>query len=147
MNSRVGASPHSSLCALRGAVGEVVGGGAVVRCWDRMVWLWRIFLALDGLIAMLWGMVDRLRAGDLVLDEPLVFAGSRPRRRRSRLRPSRLPSVRRRAAVVAARVVAGPRSWFGWERGMRARRGSLRCWRFGPCDVQKLKLLPLEITF
>jgi len=92
MNNSAAASPPLSLHALRGAVGEVVGATDDLGCWDRVVSIWRIFLALDGLIAALWAMVYRMRAGETLvgggfsagaaLGERPVAAGPGPVRRR-----------------------------------------------------------------
>ena len=135
MNKRVATPPHSSLTALRGAVGEVLGAGDAVGCWDRMVALWRIFLALDGLIAVLWGIVHRLRAGEMVLEErypagAVAVLGERPGRAGSGL--VRLRSSRRRAAAVGVSVMAGscglmgPVGSVGWA---RVRFGRVACGR------------------
>jgi hypothetical protein len=107
MNDTVAFSPNSSLTALRGAVGEVVGAGDAVGCWDRVVSLWRIFWALDGLIAVLWGIVDRLRAGEMVLEGrcPVgAVAVLRERAGRAGCEPARV-----RAAVAGIRAVVGRR--------------------------------------
>ena len=62
--NRTAVSPSLSLSALRGAVGGVVGAADELGCWDRVVSIWRIFWALDRLIAVLWAIVERLRADD-----------------------------------------------------------------------------------
>ena len=64
MNRDVRISPDLSLTALRGAVGEVVGVGRAGDCWDQIVGLWRIFQQLDRLMALLWTMIHRIRAGE-----------------------------------------------------------------------------------
>ena len=126
MNDTVAFPPNSSLTALRGAVGEVLGAGDAVGCWDRMVALWRIFLALDGLIAVLWGIVHRLRAGEMVLEErypagAVAVLGERPGRAGSGL--VRLRSSRRRAAAVGVSVMAGPCGLMGSVGRARVRFG------------------------
>ena len=67
MNNTAALPPNLSLSALRGAVGGVLGAGDGLGCWDQVVWLWRIFWALDGLMATLWAIVYRLRAGEMAL--------------------------------------------------------------------------------
>jgi len=104
MNHTAATSPQLSLSALHGAVGDVVGVADGAGCWDRVVSIWRIFLALDGLMAALWAIVHRLRCGDgldagdcvvaAVLDERPVVAGS---------------GLVRRRAVAGVRAVAGRR--------------------------------------
>jgi hypothetical protein len=81
MDRTVSLPRNSSLDALRGAVGEVVGDG--VGRWDRMLSLWRIFTALDALMAVLWGIVHRIAAGEIEVDghEPVgavAVRGMRP---------------------------------------------------------------------
>jgi hypothetical protein len=83
MDNTSAVSPNLSLSALRGAVGGVVGAADDLGCWDRVVSIWRIFLALDGLMAVLWAIVDRLRAGDGLLgggcpDGAAAALGERP---------------------------------------------------------------------
>jgi len=122
MNDNSAASPPLSLSALRGAVGEVVGGADDLGCWDRMVSIWRIFWALDGLMAALWAIVDRLRSGEGLVggapsDERPVVAGLRPVRVR---------------AVTGVRVVSGRRVLTGAVTSVgRVRRGGrpLVVWR------------------
>ena len=113
MNKRVATPPHSSLTALRGAVGEIVGEADAAGGWDRLVSLWRIFWALDGLMALLWSIVDRIAAGEIaldgrcsagavvVLDERLAVAGVR---RLSRPRLSQLQVLQPRPAVNCVAV-------------------------------------------
>jgi len=105
MNDGSAVSPPLSLNALRGAVGGVVGAADDWGFWDRMVSIWRIFWALDGLMAALWAIVDRLRAGEVlpggdcpagVVAERAVVAGLRPVRAVAGVR-----------AVAARRVVTG----------------------------------------
>jgi len=97
----IGSAPplNLSLDALRGAVGEVVGGEG---CWDRVVSIWRIFWALDRLIAVLWGIVHRLRADGMPvgLVEPAGAARDE--------RPV-VARVRRVRAVGCVRTVAARR--------------------------------------
>ena len=127
MDNTAAVSPNLSLSALRGAVGGVVGAVDDLGCWDRAVSIWRIFWALDGLIAVLWAMVHRLRAGDVLVgggcpagaarDERPVVAGSGPVRRR---------------AVACGRAVSGRRVLTGAVASVgRVRRGgrSLVAWR------------------
>jgi len=104
MDSRAAASPHLSLNALRGAVGGVVAASDDWNCWDRLVSIWRIFLALDGLIAVLWAIVHRLRAGDELVGEA-CSAGAASAERVAVAGPG---SVRRRVAA-GVRAVAGRR--------------------------------------
>ena len=121
MNTAPACPSNSSLCALRGAVGEVVGAGGGFGDWDRLVWLWRIFWALDGLLALLWSIVDRIGSGEIVLvglcpsaampvrgvvpgvAEPGVVR--RAVRRRAVLVRAALAGVR---VKTARRVLAGP---------------------------------------
>jgi hypothetical protein len=123
MDNTAAPSPNSSLNALRGAVGGVLGAAGAVGCWDQLVSIWRIFWALDGLIAVLWAIVDRLRAGDELVgggcpagaawDERPVVAGSGPVRRRA------VAGVR---AVSGRRVLTGAVASVGRvRRGARAR--------------------------
>ena len=122
MDNTVAAPPNLALNALRGAVGEVVGAADDLGCWDRLVSIWRIFWALDGLIAELWAIVHRLRSGEgLVVgapsDERPVVAGSRPVRVR---------------AVACVRAVSGRRVLTGAVASVgRVRRGgrALIAWR------------------
>jgi len=67
MNDTAALPPNSSLTALRGAVCGVVGAGDALGRWDQVVWLWRIVSALDGLMAALWAIVYRLRAGEVLV--------------------------------------------------------------------------------
>ena len=131
MDNTVAAPPNLALNALRGAVGEVVGAADDLGCWDRLVSIWRIFWALDGLISVLWAIVHRLRAGEVPPDgdclgrtclagaaaetgENLVVVGPGMVRRRAaagvRARPvASVGRVRRyqRARVAFGRVLAG----------------------------------------
>jgi hypothetical protein len=112
-------SPNSSLSALRGAVGGVFGATDAVGCWDRLVWLWRILGALDGLMAVLWAIVDRLRAGDGLLDggcpAGAAALGERPGLAGLRLVRVRAVSGRRVLAVASVgRVRRGAQ--VGWGR-------------------------------
>jgi len=68
MNTSASLSHSSSLSALRGAVGEIVSGGDPDSAWDRLVWMWRIFMALDGLIALLRSIVGQIASGEIRLD-------------------------------------------------------------------------------
>jgi hypothetical protein len=109
MNGGFSPSPDLSLRALRGAVGEVVGGAG---CWDRVVSIWRIFWALDGLISVLWGIVHRLRAGEMLvgLDGPaevVVASHQRPGRRRAVAGGMAMPG--RRVLTSVATSVGGMR--------------------------------------
>ena len=118
MNKRVATPPHSSLTALRGAVGEIVGEADAAGGWDRLVSLWRIFWALDGLMALLWSIVDRIAAGEIALDgrcsagavvvsdeRPAVAGVRRPSRRRlSRPRLAQLQVSQPRPAVSCVAV-------------------------------------------
>jgi len=127
MHTNAAVSPYSSLRALRGAVGEVVGAGDAVGGWDRLVSLWRIFLALDRLIAVLWSIVDRLAEGEASLDggcpagaaamlaERPDVAGFCLVRRGLRLRTAVLPVVMRPVAA-GVRAVAGAVAWPGTAR-------------------------------
>jgi hypothetical protein len=120
MDNTAAVSPDFSLSALRGAVGGVVGAADAVGCWDRLVSIWRIFWALDGLMAVLWAIVDRLRAGEMSLglgcpagavsDERPVAAG---------LRPVRLRAVAGVRAVAGRRVRRFSRPRVDWERQER----------------------------
>jgi hypothetical protein len=124
-------SQNSSLSALRGAVGGVLGAADDLGCWGRVVSIWRIFWALDGLMAVLWAIVDRLRAGDglvglgchagAVSDERLVVAGLRPVRRRAVAGVRAVVGRRVLTGAVASvgRVRRGERSLVGW--GWRGR--------------------------
>jgi hypothetical protein len=129
MHTTVAVPPPSSLTALRGAVGEVVGAGDAVGCWDRLVSLWRIFLALDELMAVLWGIVDRLRAGEMVLDGrcpagAVAVLGERPGVAGSGL--VRLRPARQRPVAAGVSAMAGPCGLMGPMGSVgRAR------WRFG----------------
>ena len=127
MDNTVAVSPNSSLSALRGAVGEVLGAADAVGCWDRLVLVWRLMWALDGLMAVLWAMVDRLRAGDglvglgcpagVACDERPVAAGSGPVRRRA-VAVVRAVSGRRvltGAVASVGRVRRGGRSVVAWS--------------------------------
>ena len=119
MNRSVALPANSSLRALCGAVGEVadaVGG------WDRLVSLWRIFRALDQLMAVLWSIVHRSAADGVpvggfcpggamaVLSEPPGVGGTGAVRRASRMPTARLRAVRPVAAVAGVRAMAG---WSG----------------------------------
>ena len=99
MNDTVTSPPNPSLTALRGAVGGFVGSADDGGCWKRVVSIWRIFLALDRLIAVLWAIVERLRAGDGLVD------GVRP----AKVAPSEAPRVGElrpiRARAVTVRCV------------------------------------------
>ena len=108
MDNTAGLSPNLSLSALRGAVGEVVGAADDLGCWGRVVSIWRIFWALDRLMAVLWAIVDRLRAGEtpLGLGCPAGAAlGERPGV--AELRPVRLRAVAGVRAVSGRRVLTG----------------------------------------
>jgi hypothetical protein len=104
MNDNSAVSPNLSLSALRGAVGGVFEMADDLGRWDRLVGIWRIFLALDGLIGVLWAIVHRLRGGGGLFvgsfsaraarAERLVVAGSGPVRLR---------------AVAGVRTMAGRR--------------------------------------
>jgi len=120
MNDCSAVSPPLSLSALRGAVGEVVGAADEVGCWDRLVSIWRIFWALDGLIAVLWAIVDRLRAGDGLV------GGACPAGTVLCRRPGRVRAVAGVRAVSGRRVVTGAVASVG-----RVRRGgrALVAWR------------------
>jgi len=118
MKTTTAVSSLSSLSALRGAVGGVVDAADAEGWWDRLVWLWRILSALDGLMATLWAIVDRLRAGEIVpggvcpagtvaMGARPVVAGSRPVRRR-------VVADRCGVAVVPAER-ARPRMEWGWR--------------------------------
>jgi hypothetical protein len=123
MNNTAVLSHDPSLSALRGAVGGVVDA---VGCWDRLVSVWRLFWALDGLMAVLWAIVDRLRAGNELVGRGYpaeVASGERPGV--AVLRPVRLRAVagvravagRRvstRAVASAGRVRRCERSLVGW---------------------------------
>jgi hypothetical protein len=121
---------HSGLSALRGAVDGIVGATDAVGTWDRLVWVWRILCALDGLIATLWGIVRQLREGQMALgaiggsammvrvDMPVVARSERRLRRvvaGVHAVPER-PGLTR--VVAAARRVPGPvlPQWdWGWR--------------------------------
>jgi hypothetical protein len=98
MNTAAAISPNSSLNALRGAVGGVVGAAEDGDCWDRLVWLWRILSALDGLMATLWAIVYRLRAGEIALGG-VCPAGAMALGARPVVAASRLARVRARTGV------------------------------------------------
>ena len=131
MNNTAAISHNLSLSALRGAVGGVVGAADGLGCWDRVVSIWRIFWALDGLIAVLWAIVHRLRAGEVrlggvcpagaALGELPVVAGSGPVRRRAVARVRAMAGRRVLTGAVASvgRVRRGERSLVGW--GWRGR--------------------------
>jgi len=127
MNKTAGVSPSLSLSALRGALGEVVGAGDV-GCWDRVVSVWRIFCALDRLIAVLWGIVHRLRAGEVLVgvDCSAGAVVAAPVRRRV---------VARVRAVAGRRVLTGAVASVGRVRRYRrarvrwALRGRGLAWR------------------
>jgi hypothetical protein len=136
MNRDSSFPPNSSLNALRGAVGGVVGAADTVGCWDQMVWLWRIFLQLDRLMAVLWAMIHRMRAGEtwaggvcpagaVVLGARPVVAGSGSARRRGVARVLMMPERRVVAAAVdsAGEIRRGARladsGWRDW--GCRGR--------------------------
>ena len=119
MNDNSAVSPPLSLSALRGAVGGVVGAADDLGCWDRLVSIWRIFWALDGLIAVLWAIVHRLRSGEgLVVgapsDERPVVAGSRPVRVRA-VAGVRAVSGRRVLTGAVASVGRGGRLPIAWR--------------------------------
>ena len=116
--------PPLNLHALRGAVGDVVGAAG---CWGQLVWIWRIMGALDGLIAVLWAIVHRLRAGEALprgecpeaaarCERP-VMAGSGPVRLRAVVGARALPERRVPAAAVASagRVRRGARRQVEWR--------------------------------
>jgi hypothetical protein len=100
MNTAAAISPNSSLNALRGAVGGVVGAAEDGDCWDRLVWLWRILSALDGLMVTLWEIVYRLRAGEIALGG-VCPAGAMALGTRPVVAASRLARVRARTGVRA----------------------------------------------
>jgi len=119
MNDNSAVSPPLSLSALRGAVGGVVGAADDLGCWDRLVSIWRIFWALDGLIAVLWAIVHRLRSGEgLVVgapsDERPVVAGSRLVRVRA-VAGVRAVSGRRVLTGAVASVGRGGRLPIAWR--------------------------------
>ena len=100
-------SPNSSLSALRGAVGGVLGAADDLGCWDRVVSIWRIFLALDRLIAVLWAIVERLRAKvDLAggVGPAKVAPSGRPQVGGSRPKRVRALSGRRPSTAVVVSV-------------------------------------------
>jgi hypothetical protein len=104
MDNTSAVSPNLSLSALRGAVGGVVGAADDLGCWDRVVSIWRIFWALDGLMAVLWAIVDRLRAGEVSLGGgcpagTMAVLGERPG----------IAGLRRVRAVAGVRAVSGRR--------------------------------------
>jgi len=68
MNTTVSPSSSLSLSALRCAVGGVVGVVDAESAWDQLVWMWRVFWALDGFIALLRSIVERIASGEIVLD-------------------------------------------------------------------------------
>lgn len=119
MNTRVAVPPNSSLSALRGAVSELVGAGDAVDGWNRLVSLWRIYRALDRLIAVLWSIVHRIAASEMPLDgrspvvavacERPIMAGSGLGRRATRRRPARLRTVLPRATVACVPAIVGRR--------------------------------------
>lgn len=117
MSTIVSLFPHSSLRALRGATSAVVGAGDTACCWDRMVALWRIFLALDGLMALLWSIVDQIAAGEIKLDgarrdKADVMRGERP----VSAGPARVrPAARRPAPVAGVGVTPISHGSAGWE--------------------------------
>jgi hypothetical protein len=127
MNNTAAISPNPSLTALRGAVGGVVGAADDLGSWDRMVSIWRIFWALDGLIAVLWAIVHRLRCGDGLIGggcpagaasgERLVVAGSGPVRRRAvgGVRAVADRCVSTGAVASVGRVRRGGRSVMAWS--------------------------------
>ena len=137
MNKTAAVSPLLSLRALRGAVGEVVGADDV-SCWDRVVSIWRIFWALDRLIAVLWAIVHRIRDGEVLAggDCPagavVVAPGPVQRRGVARIRAAvgrrvltgAVASVGRVRRYRRARVDWGPlcREW-GWQAPVLAVRG------------------------
>jgi hypothetical protein len=160
MNSTTALSPHLSLTALRGAVGGVVGAEDGGGCWDQLVWLWRIFSALDGLMAVLWALVHRIRAdgvklalvgpavAEIVRREPSVVTGVR---RRAVAGGQAVPGRRVSSAVVAlvrpvqwgARVPVdwGPRGRdLAWRAPVLAVRGS-RFSKLGMGDAQNCALI------
>ena len=137
MDSTTAVSPHSSLTALRGAVGGVMRAGDALGRWDRMVSLWHIFCALDALMAVLWSFVQRVRTGEMPIDGPrcagalgcerqgaarsgLARVASRqrtPLRRPSGLRTMRLtPAVSGIGAMVGWDAISGDRSVPGCPR-------------------------------
>jgi hypothetical protein len=121
MNNTAAISPNPSLTALRGAVGGVVGAVDDLGCWDRMVSIWRIFWALDGLIAVLWAIVHRLRCGDgLIGGGCPAGAASGERSVVAGLRPVRVRAVAGRRVLTGAvasvgRVRRGGRSVMAWS--------------------------------
>jgi len=136
--NKTAVSPSLSLSALRGAVGGVMGAADEVGCWDRVVSIWRIFWALDRLMAVLWAIVDRLRAGEGCLagavgtERPLV-AASGP----VRLLVARPRLVRRRAVAAVRPVVTvgrgrrclrAPVDWGPLSRGLAWRAPDLAVW-------------------
>ena len=147
MNKTAAVFPVLSLSALRGAVGEVVGGADEMGCWDRVVSVWRIFLALDGLIAVLWAIVHRIRDGEALAGGECpagaVVAASGPVRRRAvagaRAAVGRcvltevvasVGRVRRRAWVGGVRwwAEAHPTCWLAPVLAVRGRRFSEIVW-------------------
>ena len=147
MDNSAAVSPPLSLSALRGAVGGVVGAADDWGCWDRVVSVWRIFWALDGLIAVLWAIVHRIRAGDGVVsgdcpagpvrDERLVIAGSGPVPQRAVARVRAMAGRRVLTGAVASvgRVRRGVRARVDWGRRGRVLGGVspvlvVRCRRF-----------------
>jgi len=137
-------SPNLSLAALRGAVGDVVGVADEVGCWDRLVSIWRIFWALDALIAVLWAIVHRLRAGELVLGgECPAEAVSVERGMVARFRPLRVRAVagaRAVASVGRVRVRVGVRVRVAW-----GRRGRELAWRAPVLGVRGRRFSELAV--
>ena len=136
MNEIASPPPPLNLHALRGAVGDVVGAAG---CWGQLVWIWRIMGALDGLIAVLWAIVHRLRAGDVLvgggcpagagLDRRLMVAGTGPVRRR--------PVVRVRAVAVR-RVLTEAEASVGRVQGFSpGNRGRFDCGLDGISPVRR----------
>ena len=122
MTDTVAFSPNSSLNALRGAVGGVVGAADGLGCWDRVVSIWRIFWALDGLIAVLWAIVHRIRAGEVPLGLGCPAGAA------ALGEPPRVVGLRQVRAVAGVRAVAARRVLTGAvasvgrvRRGVRAR--------------------------
>jgi len=119
MNQTVAPPLPLSLNALRDAVGGVVDAG---DCWDRLVCIWRIMRALDGLMAVLWAIVHRLRAGETPLgvgcpvvaarDERPVIAGSGPVRLRAVAGVRAMPGRR----VLTTATASAGRVQRGWWR-------------------------------
>ena len=130
MDNSAAVSPPLSLNALRGAVGGVVGAADGLGCWDQVVSIWRIFWALDGLIAVLWAIVHRLRAGEVrlggvcpagaALGERPVVAGSGPVRRRA---VARVRAMAGRRVLTGAVASVGRVRRFAWVDRRRCDRG------------------------